>query len=198
MAISFYKSVDEDGGAIGDILTNGGVDELLPIISSQDRINGTTYIRKYWIKADVDSTVFNGLANDYALFRDSVVFKAGDDDHISDIVGDEPKYGTMYIQDADYDNNKIQVDNTDLVRVDDYVWYNSQKVPAKVLSVDETDKWVELDVDLVDGDLGAVAYSCSKHTLSADDATAFWIQTTVPEMSNVSDNYDTHYLFCVE
>ena len=54
MAVKYYKSATDAGGAMGAQLSDGGIDDLLPPITSQNRLQGTDFFRKIWYESDAD------------------------------------------------------------------------------------------------------------------------------------------------
>jgi hypothetical protein len=90
--ITRFKSVADDGGTIGDEITSGTPDELLPPVTVLDRLNGATILRKMWLRSDSDIDVFHGF-NSPGYYTVRMFVSAGANDTVADLTGNEDRYG---------------------------------------------------------------------------------------------------------
>ena len=199
MAITFFKSATPDGGAIGDQLTDGGVDDLFSGVTSQDRLNGIIIHRKIWYKADEDVSVMCSLANEGQY--DSCFFEsAGENDTVSDLTGNEVKYGALEIISNTVNTVKIKNDPAEtLIRQNDKAHIGTDMVNIDSLT-DNGDGTSDINFspDIANADLsGTYLVSCIDKSFTAGDEKPFWIRVTVPELATSNETLDTHEFFAL-
>jgi len=199
MAMKYYKSATPDGGAIGDELTDGGVDDLLPGITSQDRLNGLTILRKIWYESDIDANVLCSLANQ-GQYNSCFFESANADDTVSDLTGNEDKYGALEIISNTVNTVKVKNDpNETLIRVNDKAHIGTDVVSINSIT-DNGDGTsdIEFSPDIADADHGgSFLVSCIEKSFSAGDQKPFWIKVVVPELAPMNSTLDTHEFFAL-
>ena len=199
MAMKYYKSATDDGGAIGDQLADGGVDDLFPGITSQNRLNGIVIHRKIWYESDIDANVMCSLANEGQF--DSCFFEsAGENDTISDLTGSETKYGALEIISNTVNTVKIKNDPAEtLARVNDKAHIGTDMVNIDAIT-DNGDGTSDIDFspDIADADhAGSYLISCIDKSFTAADQKPFWIRVTVPALAPMNATLDTHEFFAL-
>jgi len=118
---TFYRSVDDDGGAKGDQIADGSIDALLPPITGAMRLDGATILRKVWIECDEDVDMLYGVAND-GLFQAYAFLSANDDDHIADLTGNERNIAALKVTANTDTTITVEADSdTGVVAADDYI-----------------------------------------------------------------------------
>ena len=196
MALTFYKSASDEGGAIGAQLADGGIDDLLPPISSQERLQGVTFYRKIWIESDTDVNILSSLGN---MGQYTAVWfeTAGENDTIADIIGTERKYAALEILSNTEDAAIVKIDAlysvSDLINIDDYAF-----IGADIVQIDSVK-------DNADGtaDIGfSPSIPSADHTgtfmstlIDKAFVTAtpvpFWVKVDVPALAPMESNYNT-------
>ena len=199
MAMTFYKSATDDGGAIGDQLTDGGVDDLLPGITSQNRLNGVVIHRKIWYKSDAANNVMCSLANEGQF--DSCFFEsAGLNDTIGDLTGSETKYGALEIISNTVNTVKIKNDPAEtLARVNDKAHIGTDMVTIDSIT-DNGDGTSDIafSPDIADADhAGTYMVTVIDKAFAAGDEFPFWIRITVPAQAPMNATLDTHEFFAL-
>lgn len=97
MKVEYYKSIADNGGAIGTRISSGVVNELLPGVTTQQMIDGANIHRKIYIKnIGQVGDVMVGLST-LGLFNASIFASTGDTQIVDDITGTENKYGASLI-----------------------------------------------------------------------------------------------------
>jgi len=197
--ITYYKSATEAGGAIGDQLTDGGTDDLLPPILSQNRLSGLEYFRKIWYKSDADMNVMCSVANEGQY--DSCFFESADpSDTVSDLTGSETRYGALSI--VSNTENTVTVTNDTrwtLMRVGDKAHIGDQMVEIDTIT-DNGDgtSTVDFHNDIPTADhSGTYFVTCIDKAFNAGDEIPFWIQVVVPELAPANSSLDTHQFFAL-
>lgn len=90
MAITFYKSLTDYGGAISTELTSGAVGELLPEITKEDQVDGVLIHRKFYLANDAAAVVPLTLVLELPSAFTAIVFKStGDAQVVGDLTGSE-------------------------------------------------------------------------------------------------------------
>ena len=192
--ITYFKSATDDGGAIGTQLTDGGVTELFPIITSQNRLTGLNYYRKAWYNSDEALTIMCSLAN-LAEYNASFFESAGVNDVVGDLTGSETRYGALNIVSNTTTSVKV-TDNTlwTLARVNDYAHIGDTIVQIDTIT-DNGDGTSDIAFSpaIVTADHSGTAFSTtiSKNFTAGVDV-PFWINVDVPVLAQPNSNYDTH------
>ena len=191
--VTFNKSATDDGGAIGTALTDGGVDELLPAVSSQDRLHGVTIHRKMWITSDTDLSILSSLSNEGQY--DACWFEsAGANDVVGDLTGTETKYGASPIVSNTVNTAVVTNNATDVIlRANDYAYIGADIV--QVTSV--TDKGdgtsdVVFSPDIPAGDHSGTSFSTLiNKTFVATTGVPFWVKIQIPALASLTSNFNT-------
>ena len=91
MALTYYKAITDDGGAIGTQIYSGVVDTILPEITPTDMDGGATISRKFYIANSEasDVTVSNLSLTAYSVFPTILFESTGDAQVVGDLVGSE-------------------------------------------------------------------------------------------------------------
>ena len=191
--LTYFKSVGDDGGTIGDQLTDGGIDDLLPPITSQDRLNGVNFYRKLWVRSDEDISVMNSLAN-RGEYNACWFVSAGENDTVADLTGNEVKYGALMVV-SNTVNSAVVTNNTtwEIVRDNDYAHIGNDVVQIDTVT-DNGDGTLTLNFspDIADSDWsGTYMSTCIDTSMSAGDDNPFWIQVDVPALSPMNNSFST-------
>ena len=191
--VTFNKSATEQGGAIGTVLTDGGVDELLPAVTSQDRLHGVIIHRKMWITSDTALSILTSLANEGKY--DACWFEsAGVNDTLSDLTGTETKYGASPIVSNTVNTAKIANNSTDtIVRVNDYAYIGSDVVQVSTIT-DNGDGTSDVTFapDIPSGDHSGTSFSTLLNkSFLATTAIPFWVKIDIPALASLTSNFNT-------
>ncbi len=91
MAITYYKSATDAGGAKGDQILSGVVAALLPPVTQANQSAGATISRKFYIANDTASDVrISALSMaDYSVFATILFESSGDAQVVGDLTGSE-------------------------------------------------------------------------------------------------------------
>jgi len=193
--LTFYKSTTEDGGAKGQQLTNGGVDDLYPAIDSQDRLNGKVIHRKIWYQTDASSVIMCTLSNQGQY--NSCFFKtaSGGNDVVGSITGNEDRFGALAIVSNGTDsvvvtNNKKWT----LARVGDKAHIGNDVVGITAISdngngTSNITFSPAIPVAIHDGTFFATVI---EENFTAGTAVPFWTEIDIPALSSISSNRDNH------
>ena len=191
--LTYYKSAGDDGGAIGDQITDAELNALLPEISSQDRLTGITILRKMWIESDASITCYYSLANE-GMF-DAYAFKsANENDTIADLTGNEDRYGAMVISSNTTSSVTVEEDpNYLLARAGDELY-----IAANVVEIDSvTDNGdgtltIDFSPDIPSADLsGQYCASMMKTVVAASDPWPMWVEVEVAPLSVETGDYNS-------
>ena len=193
--LTYFKSATNDGGAKGTQLTDGGVDDLFPTITSQDRLNGVNFKRKIWYESDTALTIVCSLANQGQY--NSCFFKTatGGNDVVGDITGTEDRYGALNIVSNTVNTAKVTNNaKWTLVRVADKAHIGSDVVTVSAVS-DNGDGTsdVTFSPDIASADhSGGFMVSTLAETFAVATAVPFWVEIDVPTASSIAGNRDSH------
>lgn len=192
--ITYYKSATVDGGAIGAQITDGGIDDLLPAITSQNRLAGLTFHRKIWIQSDTTLTILTSLANEGQY--DATWFTSANPltDTVANLTGIETKYGAMNIVSNTTTTATVTNDATDiLARVNDYAYIGSDVVQISAI-VDNGDgtSTITFSPAIATADHSGTMFSTLiSSAFTANTAVPFWIKVVIPPLAPISSNYNT-------
>ena len=191
--LTYFKSASDDGGAIGDQLTDGGIDDLLPPITSQDRLNGVNFFRKIWVRSDEDISAMTSLANK-GEYNACWFESAGENDTIADLTGNEVRFGALGIVSNTVNTAKI-TNNTKwvLARVDDYAHIGDDIVQIDAIT-DNGDGTsdIEFSPDIADNDhAGTFLSTCIDKSMTSGGDNPFWTEVDVPALSPMNNSFST-------
>ena len=191
--LTFYKSAADDGGAIGAQITDGGIDDLLPPITSQDRLHGLTFHRKVWIESDTDLSILNSIAN-HGQYGAVYFESANANDTVADLTGTETKYGAMLIV-SNTENDVIVNNNADytIMRVGDYAFIGADVVQIDTIT-DNGDgtSTVAFSPAIPTADHSGTYFSTMiDKAFTAATPLPFWVKIDVPTLAPISSNYNT-------
>ena len=192
--ITFFKSATPDGGAKGDQLTDGGVDDLLPEITSQNRLNGVEFFRKIWYESDADVTCMASLANE-GNYNACFFKSANDADTVADLTGNEDMYGALKIVSNTVNTVKVtnDADGWTLARVNDhgYIGNDVVKVDTITDNGDGTSTF-NFSPDVADVDhTGEYFDTLISVNMTATTAVPFWCKVKVPALAPLNSTYNT-------
>lgn len=199
MALTFYNSQTVDGGIEGSIIISGVKGALLPLVTAQDRLNGITIHRKFFIKPDVDTALKIGLDTD-GVFNAVIFAETNYGENVSALTGNETKYGASKIVQLEdsatltetvngagglADIKKIRVEYDDhgevLFRAGDFIRIGT--AVATISSVtDTTANWEITLTSAINyvGLIGTEAFSViDVSTITANTVKGFWIKIVV-------------------
>ena len=91
MAITYHKAITDDGGAIGNEIGSGNVNEVLPEILLSEQTTGTTISRKFYIaNSGATDVAISALSLDGFTVFASILFEStGDAQVVGDLIGSE-------------------------------------------------------------------------------------------------------------
>lgn len=91
MALTFHKSAADAGGAIGDEISSGVVDALLPEVTLANQSAGATISRKFYVANDAatDVAVSSFSLDSYSSFVTILFESSGDAQVVTDLTGSE-------------------------------------------------------------------------------------------------------------
>ena len=193
--ITFFKSATDDGGAKGAALVDGGVDDLCPSITSQNRLVGFNFHRKIWYEADADLTIMCSLANLGQFNSCFFVTTGGGNDVAGDITGSEDRFGAMNI--VSNTVNTVKVSNNPkwtLVRNGDHAHVGSDIVTVGTVT-DNGDGTSDItfspDIPTANH-AGTFFVSVLGETFTSGTAKPFWVEVDVIANAPISSNRDSH------
>jgi hypothetical protein len=191
--ITYYKSATVDGGAIGTQLTDGGIDDLLPAVTSQDRLNGLTFHRKIWIQSDTALNILNSLAN-HGQYGAVWFETANINDTVANILGTERKYGAAKIVSnttisAIVENNA----NYTIFAANDYFYIGTDVVQITTVTdnLDGTST-ISFSPAIPTADhTGTYASSLINKPFTVNTPVPFWVKIDIPALAPLSASYNT-------
>lgn len=152
MAIKYYKSEYDIGGAVGDEIQSGVLNNLFPDLEADERLNGTTRLRKIWYESDTDlAECYPTIAND-SQFYYRVFKSANDDDTVDDLTGNERRYGSLTITDISDSTVTLQLMTSENYGIElfedgDDVLIGDSKYTVQGDPTDNGDGTISIDVD---------------------------------------------------
>jgi hypothetical protein len=193
--VKFYKSASDDGGAIGNEITSGVVNEAIPGILTQDRLVGTEILRKQWVECDEDVTFVLGL-RDRAFYGAQLFTSAGLNDTISDLTGTEDKFAAAKV--LSHNGDTLTLDlcpyGDEVFRAGDRIIAGGTVVSISTVTYNVDDVTVVLDQS-IDNDLtGDMITSAVSIQLTANNAKPFWVREDLPENAPYYADYNSIHL----
>jgi hypothetical protein len=181
--ITRYKSVGDDGGAIGDEITSGTPDELLPAVTVLDRLNGATILRKIWLRSDADIDIFHGF-NAPGYYEIRMFVSAGVNDTVGDLTGNEDRYGTTTVTGGDDMDVEVTTPTASPVtfRVNDYVNIAGEVTQITAIS-DNGDGTSTFSVSpplANTPSVGTIVSGLIEQSMVAGTDYPFWVEEVVP------------------
>lgn len=211
MALTFYKSQTDSGGIEGVVITSGVKGALLPLVTAQDRLNGVTIHRKFFIKPDVDTALKIGIDTD-GQFNATIFEETLYGEDVTALTGTETKYGASEIirlEDSATlfetvngagglaDIKKIRVkydDHSDvLFRVGDFIRIGTAVASISAVTDTTTDWEITLSSPITyAGVIGTEAFSViDVATMTANTVKGFWIKIVVDAGDLTAVDYNT-------
>lgn len=198
MALTFFKSVDDTGGAKGDQIYDSDVDAVFPPITAADRLDGATYLRKVWIQSDEDCDLLYGVGGD-GLFQAYAFVSANDNDHVSDLTGNERRIAGLKITSNTDTVLTVEDDpKTEIVQAGDYITVGNELGKVQSVADNGDGSWnVTLENSLTGGDYsGQWAAVQFRRSVTAGNAIPLWVEIVIPELANSQEAYNTVPLVC--
>jgi len=191
--ITYYDCVDSvTDGSKGVQITSGQVDIILPYLTSQDRITGTTQLEKFYVQSDVGLDVFIGFT-DLGLFTAGMIDSTGVAEVAGDVSGASPRYGSAEIISNTASGCVIKHNAVeDLFRAGDYILVGDVVVKIDTITANTADRTITFLFDIPYVDLvGTNASSVLQKTLVANTALPLWVENIVPSGSPATQTYNT-------
>jgi len=198
MALTFYKSENDNGGAKGDQIADGAVDAILPPISAGDRLDGITILRKLWIESDEDIDLLYGIGND-GLFQAYGFVSANDGDTTADLTGNERLIAGLKIVSNTASALTVEDDDeSEVVQADDYLTVGNEITRVDSVTDNGDGTWtINLKSDLTGGDYsGQWAVIQFRRSVTAGNAIPLWVKVVIPPLSNAQDDYNIIPVTC--
>lgn len=188
MTFTFFASETYDGGTIGAQLTDNGLNELFRPIPKSILVGGGSTLQKAWVKPDSDGEFWYFMdLQAYAGSPKASLYwfvSAGANDTVSDLTGNEDRYGIgEVISNTDTDFTISADANYTIWRAGDYVELEGEALRKISAVTDNGDGTLTIAID---GDFGGndysgyVAYGAYYVNGAANTAYPVWAEIATP------------------
>jgi len=187
---TFYNALDD--GSIGTQIQDNQENALLPEVTSQMRIDGTTILKKLYIKMDEDISTFISLENK-GMFDARIMTSTGTSETASDVPSDRKRYTARPIISNTTSTVTISADDAQFFAVNDYISLGGYIVQITAIDDDDNgNKKITFGDNIPSINLtGTYVSNCIKQDFTAGNAVPFWIENVIEPGAVAIDSRDT-------
>lgn len=182
MTLTYYRSATNEGGAIGDAITDGAINELFLPINVNQMHTGDTILDKMWVRPDVDGSMYVGVGQG-SKFPAYVFLSANAGDTEADLAGTEARYGGAVVT-GNPDGSTVEVDedvNVEIWRSGDMVLFPSGVAKEiDTVSTASGTTTITFTTQIGTGNVGTWISSVFLMNMTASTDYPFWIDQRIP------------------